>query len=84
MYLAICARWIDHPYSLRHGLLALPQILFNHSGQTKAIHIINVLQSYRILTKLGFHTGDNATPNDTLLQQLAQLLKQEYQVCLYL
>jgi hypothetical protein len=83
-YLAICARWIDHTYRLRHGLLALPQILFSHSGQTQVIHIINVLRSYGILTKLGFHTDDNATSNDTLLQELAQLLKQGYQVCLYL
>lgn len=79
-HLAICAQWVDYEYKLQKALLGLPQVLYSHSGERQAIHIFRVLKSYGITTRIGCHTGDNATSNDTLLRELSSRLMAEYQV----
>src|SRR6478609_3891755 len=58
-YLCICVRWISQDYQFKHGMLALPQVLFSHSGEIQAAIILRTLKSFGITTKLGYHTGDN-------------------------
>ncbi|KAG6996447.1 putative AC transposase [Fusarium oxysporum f. sp. conglutinans] len=77
-YLCICVRWISQDYQFKHGMLALPQVLFNHSGEIQAAIILRTLKSFGITTKLGYHTGDNATSNDTLLIELSRSLNLEF------
>ncbi|KAG7408597.1 putative AC transposase [Fusarium oxysporum f. sp. rapae] len=77
-YLCICVRWISHDYQFKHGMLALPQVLFSHSGEIQAAIILRTLKSFGITTKLGYHSGDNATSNDTLLIELSRSLKLEF------
>ncbi|PNP59312.1 hypothetical protein FNYG_14943 [Fusarium nygamai] len=77
-YLCICVRWISQDYLFKHGMLALPQVLFSHSGEIQAAIILRTLKSFGITTKLGYHTGDNATSNDTLLIELSRSLKLEF------
>ncbi|RKK18961.1 hypothetical protein BFJ66_g17896 [Fusarium oxysporum f. sp. cepae] len=77
-YLCICVRWISQDYQFKHGMLALPQVLFSHSGEIQAAIILRTLKSFGITTKLGYHTGDNATSNDTLLIELSRSLKLEF------
>lgn len=79
-YLCICVRWISQDYQFKHGMLALPQVLFSHSGEVQAAIILHTLKSFGITTKLGYHTGDNATSNDTLLKELSGSLKLEFGV----
>jgi hypothetical protein len=81
-YLCICVRWISQDYQFKHGMLALPQVLFGHSGEAQAAIILRTLKSFGITTKLGYHTGDNATSNDTLLRELSRSLKSEFGVCI--
>ena len=78
--LAVCAHWIDGDYRLRKALLAMPECQFNHSGETQAGLIMDVLNSFDI-SRIGYHIGDNASSNDTCLESLAQRLKAEHEVC---
>ncbi|EXK23636.1 hypothetical protein FOXG_21956 [Fusarium oxysporum f. sp. lycopersici 4287] len=59
-------------------MLALPKVLFSHSGEVRAAIILRTLKSFGITTKLGYHTGDNATSNDILLIGLFRSLKLEF------
>ena len=72
--LAVCAQWVDHDYKLRKALLGLPECQFSHSGEAQAALIIDVLRSFGI-SNVGYHTGDNATSNDTCLESLSRMLK---------
>jgi hypothetical protein len=64
-------------------MLALPKVLFSHSGEVRAAIILRTLKSFGITTKLGYHTGDNATSNDILLIGLFRSLKLEFGVCIH-
>ncbi|KAG7404443.1 putative AC transposase [Fusarium oxysporum f. sp. rapae] len=77
-YLCICVRWISQDYQFKHGMLALPQVLFSHSVEIQAAIILRTLKSFGITTKLGYHTGDNATSNGTLLIELSRSLRLEF------
>ena len=80
VYVCTCARWISRDYQFKYGMLALPQVLFSHSGEIKAAIILRTLKSFGITIKLGYHTGDNATSNDTLLIELSRSLRLEFGV----
>jgi hypothetical protein len=79
--LAVCAQWVDYNYALRKALLGLPECPFSHSGEAQAALIVEVLRNFDIL-RVGYHTGDNATSNNTCLEALSEKLKAELQVCL--
>ena len=79
--LAVCAQWVDKDYQLQKALLGLPECRHSYSGETQATAIAAVLRQFEILN-VGYHTGDNATSNDTCLQSLSQILKAEYNVSL--
>jgi polysaccharide deacetylase 2 family uncharacterized protein YibQ len=80
-HLAVCAQWVDCHYQLQKALLSLPQVEGTHSGEAQAVHIMNTLEDFGIATRLGYHTGDNATSNDTLMRSLARKLEDTYKVC---
>jgi hypothetical protein len=77
--LAVCAQWVDKDYRLRKALLGLLECQYSHSGDAQAALITKVLRNFNI-TKVGYHTGDNATSNDTCLQSLSEALKAEFDV----
>ena len=81
-HLAVCAQWLDSSYKLQKALLSLPQVKGTHSGEVQAKHIMDLLKCYGIATRLGYHTGDNATSNDTLMEHLMAQLKEQYSLCL--
>jgi hypothetical protein len=79
--LAVCTHWVDKDYQLRKALLALPECRYDHSGKSQAARIAKVLSSFDITaSKLGYHTSDNATSNDTCLEHLSSHLLAEYGV----
>ena len=78
--LAVCAQRIDSDYKLRKALLGLPECRFNHSGEHQARLIVEVLEKFNIQSKIGYHTGDNATSNDTCLKALASQLWEKHRV----
>lgn len=78
--LAICAQWVDKDYKLQNALLALPECRDSHSGEQQAKLILQTFEKYNITSKLGWHTGYNATSNDTCLEHIECQLKIKYNV----
>lgn len=78
--LALCARWIDADLKPRRALLGMPECKFSHSGKHQAELMLEVLEKYGLPAKLGYHTSDNATSNDTCLQHLSRLLREKHNV----
>jgi hypothetical protein len=79
--LAVCAQWVDPEGQLQKALLGLPECRYSHSGKKQASLILKVLEEFGIQSKIGWHTGDNATSNDTCLEVLESRLLAEHQVC---
>jgi hypothetical protein len=77
--LAVCAQWVDKQYNLRKALLGMPECQFNHSGESQAGLIMDILYKFAI-SRIGYHIGDNATSNDTCLAALSERLKAELDV----
>lgn len=77
---AICAQWVDHDYQLQKALLGLPECRLDHSGRHQADLILRVLEGFKITSRIGWVTGDNATSNDTCLELLQSRLLKEHNV----
>jgi hypothetical protein len=78
--LAVCAQWVDQDYQLQKALLGLPECRGSHSGERQADLIMSILETFGIMSKLGYHTGDNATSNNTCLESIARRLKENLNV----
>ena len=65
---------MDKNCKLQTALLALPECRYTHSGEHQAKLLLQVLENYNVTPKIGWHTRDNTTSNDTTLQHLEQLL----------
>jgi hypothetical protein len=78
--LAVCAQWVDPGGQLQKALLALPECRHSHSGEKQADLILQVIADYGIHSKLGWHTGDNASSNGTCLAEMESRLLSEHQV----
>lgn len=78
--LAVCAQWVDQDFQLQKALLGLPECATDHSGLSQANLILQVLNTFEITSNIGWHTGDNATSNDTCLETLEHRLLAEHQV----
>ncbi|KAF5705269.1 ribonuclease H [Fusarium mundagurra] len=60
---------------LRHGVLA---VCVYHSGATQAELIAGTLRKFNVTAQsLGYYIGDNATSNDTCLEELSKVLEAE-------
>lgn len=79
--LAVCARWVDDHYILQKALLAMPECRYSHGGERQAGLMARTIEEYNIARQIGYHTGDNATSNDTCLKHLAGILQSNYGVC---
>jgi hypothetical protein len=79
--LAVCTQWVDKDYKLQKALLGLPECRYGHSGERQAALIAETLRKFEI-SKVGYHTGDNATSNDTCLEALSESLREEHGVSL--
>ena len=83
--LAVCAQWVDEDFKLQKALLGLPECKYSHSGATQAELIAGTLRKFNITAQnLGYHTGDNATLNNTCLEELSKVLEAESGVSLTL
>jgi hypothetical protein len=69
LLLAICAHYTTHLLKRRKALLALRRV-GGHSGATQFEILLPVLQDYGIVRKLGAIVADNASPNNTLCQEI--------------
>jgi len=78
--LAICAQWVGSDYTIQKALLALPECRYSHSGEKQAQLILETLETFDVLRQLGYHTGDNASSNDTCLKHLECFLRDKHAV----
>lgn len=78
--LAICAQWVDQNGKLQKALLGIPECRYSHSGEKQASLILQVVEDFNIQTNLGWHTGDNATSNNTCLEVMESRLLAEHGV----
>lgn len=74
--LAVCGQWVNQDYKLRKALLGLLECQKDHSGERQAGLIANVLKRFEI-QQIGYHTGDNASSNNTCLEALSKKLFHE-------
>ncbi|KAG7403417.1 Zinc finger BED domain-containing protein 4 [Fusarium oxysporum f. sp. rapae] len=70
--------WVDNGYRLQKALLAMPECRYSHSGERQATLMAEAIEEYGIAKQIGYHTGDNATSNDTCLKHLSQMLQDKY------
>jgi hypothetical protein len=66
-------------YIDRHGapsklVLGLPELKISHSGENIAAQIVEILESYEILDRVGYITLDNAGNMDTATEEIAGAL----------
>lgn len=78
--LAVCAQWVDKDCKLRKALLSLPECAESHSGEAQAQAVVDTLEKYGIQSKLGWHTGDNATSNNTCLESIQRKLMNRHDI----
>jgi hypothetical protein len=71
-YVAIVAHFLDGGRKLRTALLDLPPLKGPHSGENVASVIARTIDSYSMSAVLGYFVMDNASSNDTCIQQLAK------------
>ena len=71
-FIGICFHFIDMDYKLQTTLCGMPRIKGEKSGRNQAAVILPVLLNFSLNTKnLGWFILDNATSNDTTLDELS-------------
>jgi hypothetical protein len=68
--LGIIAHFIDEEGKLQHCTLALKDILGEHTGESLTNAVLEVLDEWAFVSKLGSLTIDNAPNNDTMMRAL--------------
>jgi hypothetical protein len=71
-YLAVVAHFLDERCKLQTALLDLPPLKGPHSGENIAKVLSTVIDFYDISTIIGFFIMDNASNNDTCIQEIAK------------
>lgn len=74
----VIAHFIDEDGNLQELALGIKELEGSHTGSNIAHVLLAILDDYGITSKLGYLQMDNATNNDTLIRELAELLPQEY------
>jgi len=72
--MAIVAHWVDSEFKLHAVLLDLHQFVGPHTGKNQAAYFWSTIQKYGIENQVDKFNIDNATNNDTALQEIAQMM----------
>lgn len=70
--LGIVAHYINEEGTLEHSVLALREIQGGHEGENTAPIVLEVLEEWGILSKIGYFQMDNDSKNDTLLRAFSR------------
>jgi hypothetical protein len=70
--LGVVAHFISADNRLQHRVLALRNIDGEHNGENLAEAIIQVVEDWGFVSKLGFFTMDNAGNNDTMMRCISR------------
>jgi hypothetical protein len=72
--LGICAHFVNADYELKAALIALPFIHGRYTGVTLSNIVLQAIQEYGIEEKVGYFMMDNASNNDTMIEELQKSL----------
>ncbi|KAJ0130141.1 Hat family dimerization protein [Fusarium oxysporum f. sp. albedinis] len=70
----ICCYFLNTLGQPRKLVLGLHELVDRHSGGNIATHVAEVLRSYGIIHKVGYFTLDNASNNDTAMEEIGKAL----------
>ncbi|KAJ3454555.1 hypothetical protein MRS44_013155 [Fusarium solani] len=73
LYGIVCF-YIDNNGAPSKLVLGLPELKISHSGENIAAQILEILESYEILDRVGYITLDNAANMDTAAEEIAEAL----------
>ncbi|KEY73851.1 hypothetical protein S7711_10131 [Stachybotrys chartarum IBT 7711] len=73
LYGIVCF-YIDNNGAPSKLVLGLPELKISHSGENIATQILEILESYEILDRVGYITLDNAANTDTAAEEVTQAL----------
>jgi hypothetical protein len=76
-YQAIVAHWLDPDGKLHAALLDLHRFRGAHTGLNQAGHFYDTLNDYEIHHFVGKFNVDNASNNDTALEEISRRLQAE-------
>jgi hypothetical protein len=72
--IGIIGHYISETGNLEHSVLALKELDGAHTGNNQAASIIEVINEYRIATKVGYFVMDNTSNNNTMMEALSQCM----------
>jgi len=74
LLLAVTADFVDYTEEKHMNTLLALRVVKGHSGEEQFAVLLQVLQDYGIVKKLGAITGDNSSTNDTLCRKIEDYL----------
>ena len=75
--IAIVAHWTAEGYEVKSALLAIRDVHGEHSGENIAKVVYPVMKEYDIHSRFGYFVGDNASNNNTSVEWLDQLMRDD-------
>ena len=69
--LGVVAHYISNPGALESAILAMKEIEGDHKGKNLAPVIMEVINDWKLASKLGYIVMDNAPNNDTMMKALS-------------
>jgi hypothetical protein len=76
-FLAIIGYFITPDWQLKEVMLGFENLAEGHTGKEQAQIVHQCLERYKLHSRLGAVTSDNATVNETVNAELAKLLQEE-------
>ena len=68
--LGIIAHFINEDGKLQHCVLALKDVIGEHTSENLAVKVLDVVKEWGFASKLGYFMMDNASNNDTMMRAL--------------
>ena len=78
--LGITAQFVNKAGKLTSLVLALKEVVGEHSGENMSKYLLHVIREYSIESNLGYIVMDNASDNDTLMTALSVSLRREFKL----
>jgi len=75
--IAITAHWTDQNWKIKSTLMAIQEIEGDHDGENISEVVHGVLKEFKMVNRIGYFIGDNASNNDTAMEWLDRRIRQE-------
>lgn len=78
--LGITIQFINEASKLQSLVLAIKEVIGDHSGENMSKYVLEVLKEYDIIKNLSYFTMDNALDNDTIITALSLALRRDFRL----